>query len=114
VLRAAELDAGLQMGSHQSGAEGQNPLPRPAGHAAFNAAHDTVGLLGRERSLSPDVQLFIHQYPEVLLGRAALNPYIPHPVLIPGFGPTHVQDPAVGLVEPHEAVLVSTTMYSFV
>jgi len=36
VLRAPELAAGLQVGSHQSGAEGQNPLPRPAGHAAFD------------------------------------------------------------------------------
>ena len=33
------------MGSHQSGAEGQNRLPRPAGHAAFEAAQDTVVLL---------------------------------------------------------------------
>ena len=24
------------MGFHQSGAEGQNPLPRPSGHAAFH------------------------------------------------------------------------------
>jgi len=27
VLRAPELDTGLQVGSHPSGAEGQNPLP---------------------------------------------------------------------------------------
>jgi len=45
VLRAPELDAGLQMGSHQSGVEGQNPLPRPAGHAAFDAAQGMVGFL---------------------------------------------------------------------
>jgi len=45
VLQAPELDARLQVGSHQSGTEGQNPLPRPAGHAAFDAAQDTVGLL---------------------------------------------------------------------
>jgi len=36
VLRAPELDAGLQVGSHQSRAEGQNPLPQPAGHAAID------------------------------------------------------------------------------
>jgi len=33
LLRAPELDAGLLGGSHQSGAEGQNPLLHPAGHA---------------------------------------------------------------------------------
>ena len=31
VLRDPELDAGLQVGSHQSRPEGQNPLPQPAG-----------------------------------------------------------------------------------
>jgi len=45
VLRAPELDAGLQVGSQQSGAEGQNPLPRPAGHAASGAAQDMTGLV---------------------------------------------------------------------
>ncbi|KAK4822062.1 hypothetical protein QYF61_008871 [Mycteria americana] len=55
---------------------------------------DMVGLLGCECTLSAHVQLFIHQ--------AALNPFIPKPVLIPGVAPTQVQDPALGLVEPHE------------
>jgi len=47
-------------------------------------------------------QLFIHQYPQVLLGRADLNPFIPQPVLIPGVAPTQMQDLALGLVEPHD------------
>jgi len=72
VLGAPELDTGLQVGSHQSGAEGQNPFPHPAGHAAFDAAQGTVGFLGYERMLAAHVQLFIHQYPQVLLDRAAL------------------------------------------
>jgi len=55
VLRAPELDAGLQVGSHQSRAEGQNPLPRPAAHAASDAAQDAVGLLGCECTLSDHV-----------------------------------------------------------
>jgi len=88
VLRAPELDTGLQVGSHQSGAEGQNPLPRPAGHTAFDAAQDTVGCLGCERTLLAHVQLFNHQYPQVLLGRAALNPFISQSVFPnPGAGP---------------------------
>ncbi|KAK4816374.1 hypothetical protein QYF61_016278 [Mycteria americana] len=102
VLRAPELDAVLQVGSHQSRGEGQNHLPRPAGHASFDAAQDTVGFLGCERTLLARIQPFIHQYPQVLLCRAALNPFIPQPVLIQGVAPAQVQDLALGLVEPPE------------
>ena len=76
MLRALELDAGLQVGYHQSREEGQNPLPRPAGHAAFDAAQDMVGLLGWECTLVAHVQLFIPQYPQVLLCRATLHIHI--------------------------------------
>ncbi|KAK4824675.1 LOW QUALITY PROTEIN: hypothetical protein QYF61_017255 [Mycteria americana] len=100
VLRAPELDAVLQVGSHQSRAEGQNHLPRPAGHASFDAAQDMVGLLGCERTLLAHDQLFVHQYPRVLFHRAALDHIIPQPVLKPRIAPT--QDPALGLVEPHK------------
>jgi len=70
--------------SHQSRTEGQNPLPQPAGHVSLDAAQDLVGLLGCECTLVAHVELFIHQYPQVLLGRAALKPFIPQPVLIAG------------------------------
>jgi len=52
--------------------------------------------------LMAHVQLFIHQYPQVLLSRAALNPFIPQPVLIARVAPTHEQGLALGLVDPHE------------
>jgi len=71
------------MGSHQSRVEGQNPLPQPAGHASFDAAQDTVSLLGCECTLSAHVKLFICQYTQVLLFKAALHPLILQPVLIP-------------------------------
>ncbi|KAK4820500.1 hypothetical protein QYF61_000079, partial [Mycteria americana] len=61
-----------------------------------------VEFLGCECTLSAHVQLFIHQYPQVLLCRAALNSFIPEPILILGVAPTRVQDLALGLVEPHE------------
>jgi len=97
MLRAPELDAGLQTVSHQIGLNGQNHLPRPAGHAVFDAAQDTAGLLVCECTLSAEVQLFIHQYPQVLL-RAALNPFIRQPVSIVGIAPTVVQYPALALL----------------
>ncbi|KAK4806069.1 hypothetical protein QYF61_010278 [Mycteria americana] len=90
VLRAPELDAVLQVGSHQSRVEGQNHLPRPYGHTSFDAAQDMVGLLGCERTLSAHVQLFVHQYPQVLFCRAALDHIIPQPVLKPRIAPTQV------------------------
>jgi len=52
MLEAPELDAGLQAASHQSRAEGQNPLPQPVGHDSFDAVQDTAGLLGCECTLS--------------------------------------------------------------
>ncbi|KAK4828848.1 LOW QUALITY PROTEIN: hypothetical protein QYF61_000905 [Mycteria americana] len=100
VLKTPELDAVLQVGSHQSRVEGQNHLPRPAGHAAFDAAQDTVGLLGCERTLLAHVQLFIHLCPQVLFHRAALDHIIAQCVLKVRIALT--QEPALGLVEPHE------------
>jgi len=52
MLGAAELDTGLQVGSDESGVNGQNPLPWPAGHASLDAAQDTVGFLGCKHSPS--------------------------------------------------------------
>jgi len=52
VLRAPELDAGLLGGSHQSGAEGQNPFPRPTAHAAgdvkWNVIESNIYVAGHE------------------------------------------------------------------
>jgi len=45
VLRAPHLDTVLQVRPHQRRVEGQDHLPRPAGHASSDAAQDTVGFL---------------------------------------------------------------------
>jgi len=46
------------------------------------------------------VLLFMHEYPQLLLSRAVLNPFIPQPVVIAGVALTQMQDPALGVVEP--------------
>ena len=51
MLGAPELDAGLQEESHQHRVEGQNHLPQSAGHTSFDAAQDTVSLLGCKGTL---------------------------------------------------------------
>jgi len=104
VLRAPELDTGLQVGSHQNEAEGQNPLPHPADHAACDAAQDMVGLLGCERTLPAHVELLVNQHPQVLLLRAALNPLILQSVLMLQTALTQgqcTQDLALGPVGLH-------------
>jgi len=56
---------------------GAESPPWPTAHAAGDAAQNTVGLQGCERTLLGHVELFIHQYPQLLLGMAALNPSSP-------------------------------------
>ena len=84
MLRASELDAGLQLRSHQSGVEGQSYLSQPGGHASLDAAQDTVGLLGYKCTLLGHVKLLLNQHPQVLLLRAALNPFSTQPVFVLG------------------------------
>jgi len=45
MLRAPELDAVLQVGSHKSGVKGQNHLPRPAGHTSVDAAQELMNTI---------------------------------------------------------------------
>jgi len=101
MLGAPELDTGLQVGSDESGVKGQNPLPRPAGHAALDAAQGRGGFLGCRCTLPAHVELLVHQCPHVLLLSAALEPLFTQPVLVFGITSTHVQDLALGLVELH-------------
>ncbi|KAJ7396748.1 hypothetical protein BTVI_142156 [Pitangus sulphuratus] len=102
VLGTPELDAVTKVRSHQSGAEEQNHLPWPADHAAFDAALDTIGLLGCKYTLLAHIQPLICQHPQDFFSGAALNPFIPQPVLILGVALTQVQHLAFGLVKPHE------------
>jgi len=88
---------GLQVGSHQSRAEGQNHLPRPAGHTAFDAAQDTVGFLGCEHAFAAHIQPM-----------STSKSFLAGPLSIPSspslywISSTHVQDLTLDLVEPHE------------
>jgi len=79
-------------------AEGLNHRPQCAGHAAFDAAQDTVHLLGCECTLQGHVDLLVNQQPQDLL-RAALNPFSAQPAFVLGIAPTHVQDLACVFVE---------------
>lgn len=51
VLGMSELNTALQVGSHHSRVDRENPLPCPAGSAALDAAKGSVGFLGYEHML---------------------------------------------------------------
>jgi len=68
VSGAPDLDTVLQMELLEGKITSLCLLPPP-----FDAAQDTVGLLGRKHTLLAHVQLFVHWDPQVLLHRAPLN-----------------------------------------
>ena len=51
------------------------------------------------------VELAIHQYSQVLFGRAVLHHYIPQIVLLAEVATTQVQDLVLGFVKTHEVFL---------
>jgi len=88
AVGAPELDTGLPGGSHQS--RGAESPPSHAAHAAGDADQGTVGFLGCERTLMGHVELLINQQPEVLLLKAALDPFSTQLLFVLGIAPTHV------------------------
>jgi len=100
VLGAPGLYAVIQMGPHDGRRE-NNHFPCTAGPPSFDAAQDTVGLLGCKCILLVHVQVFVHQNPQVLLYRAALNEFFSQSLYISEIALTQVKHPALGLVEPH-------------
>ena len=99
LLGAPGLDAVLQRGPQKSQIEGDDHLPLPAGHPLFNAAQNTIGLLGLKHTLLAHFQLLVHQDPQVLLCRAALKEFFSQSIVISGIATTQVQH--LGLVKPH-------------
>lgn len=97
MLEDLELNSVLKIGSHES--KGEESF---LSHASFDLAQDTIGSLVYKRMLLTHTELFIHQYPQVLLQRPALNPLIPQPVFVLGIVLTQMQDLALGPVELHE------------
>ena len=81
--------------------EEDNHLPHPAGHPSFDAAQDTVGLLGYKHTLLAHVQLFLYQDTEVLLCRAVFIMFFSRFVQITEIALAPVQHFALGLAESH-------------
>jgi len=86
---------------HQCQVQGDNHSPAPAGYTVPDTSWDAIGLLGHLGTLLAHVHLTVDQHPKTLFHQAALQPLLPKPVALHGVVVTQVQDPALGLVEPH-------------
>ena len=84
--------------------ERENHFPCPAGHASFDVAQNTVGILGCKHTKLAHKHI-IKQQSQVLLLWAALNPLITQPVFVLGVALTQMQHLALGLVDLHEVHL---------
>lgn len=60
------------------GAEGGITSSQPVGQAAFGATQHVVVFRGCECTSQAHIQFFIHQYPQVLLLKAAFNLLFAH------------------------------------
>lgn len=80
MLGTPELEAVLQMGPHERREEKCSHLPHPAGHAAFDAAQDTVSFLGCKYTVH--VEFLINQHLRVHICKATLNPFSAQPVSV--------------------------------
>jgi len=82
-------------------------FPTPAGHTIPDTSQDAVGFFGHLGTLLAHVQPAVDQYQQVLFHWAAFQPLFPKPVALYGVVVNQVQDPALGLVEPHTTGLGS-------
>ncbi|PKU37700.1 hypothetical protein llap_11996 [Limosa lapponica baueri] len=101
VVRGSELNIIIEVWPHQCWVQGDNHYPSPAGHTISDTNQHAIGLLGHLGTLLARIKLTVDQHPQVLFHRAAFQPLFPKPVALHGVVVTQVQDPALGLVEPH-------------
>jgi len=104
-VRGPKLNTVLQVRLHQCWVQEDDHLPTPAGHTVPNTNQDAVGLLGHLGTPLAHVQPAVSQHPKVLFRRAAFQPLLPKPAALHGVVVTPVEEPALGLVEPHTAGL---------
>ncbi|KAK4813930.1 hypothetical protein QYF61_003000 [Mycteria americana] len=101
VVRGPKLNTVFEVWPHQCRVQGHDHFPTPAGHTISDRSQDAIGLLGHLGTLLAHIQLAVDHHPQVLFHRAAFQPLFPKPVALHGVVVTQVQDPALGLVEPH-------------
>ncbi|KAK4831708.1 hypothetical protein QYF61_018760 [Mycteria americana] len=101
VVGGPKLNTVFEVQPHQCRVQGHNHFPSPAGHAIFDTSQDAIDDLGHLGTLLAHVQPAVNQHTQVLFCLAAFQPLFPKPVALHGAVVTQVQDPTLGLVEPH-------------
>ncbi|KAK4816221.1 hypothetical protein QYF61_013459 [Mycteria americana] len=98
VVRGPKLNAVFEVRPHQCRVQGHDHFPSPAGLTISDTSQDAIGLLGHLGTLLAHIHPSINW---ILFHQAAFQPLLPKPVALHGVVVTQVQDPALGLVEPH-------------
>ncbi|KAK4827772.1 hypothetical protein QYF61_021517 [Mycteria americana] len=101
VVGGPKLNTVFEVRPHQCRVQGDDHFPSPAGHAIFDTSQDAIGFLGHLGTLLAHIQPAVNQHSQVLFHLAAFQPLFPKPVALHGVAVAQVQDPALGLVEPH-------------
>ncbi|KAK4824318.1 LOW QUALITY PROTEIN: hypothetical protein QYF61_013593 [Mycteria americana] len=101
VVGGPKLNTVFEVRPHQCRVQGHDHFPSPAGHAIFDTSQDAIGFLGRLGTLLAHIQAAVNQHSQVLFCLAAFQPLFPKSVALHVVVVTQVQDPALGLVEPH-------------
>ena len=101
VVMGPEWNTVHEVRPHQCRVKGHNHLTAPAGHTNPDTSQDAVGLLVHLGTLLMHFQLAMNHHPKFLFCQATFQPLLPKPVALHGIVVTQVQDPALGLVEPH-------------
>ncbi|KAK4818104.1 hypothetical protein QYF61_005907 [Mycteria americana] len=101
VARGPKPNTVFKVQSDHCQLQGDNHFPSLAGHTISHMSQDAIGLLGHLGTLPAHIQPAVNQRAQVLFHRAAFQPLFPKPVALHGVAVTQVQDPALGLVEPH-------------
>ncbi|KAK4824931.1 hypothetical protein QYF61_021551 [Mycteria americana] len=101
VVRGSKLNTGFEVRPHQCRVQGDDHCPSPAGHTIPDTSQDAIGFLGHLGTLLAHIQAAVNQHAQVLFHQAAFQPLFPKPVALHGVVVTQVQDPTLGLVEPH-------------
>ncbi|KAK4831521.1 hypothetical protein QYF61_018123 [Mycteria americana] len=101
VVGGPTLNTAFEVRPHQCRVQGHDHFPSPAGHTISDTSQHAIGFLGHLGTLLAHIQATVNQHPQVLFRQAAFQPLFPKPVALHGVAVAQVQDPALGLVEPH-------------
>ncbi|KAJ7419506.1 integral membrane protein dgcr2 idd [Pitangus sulphuratus] len=89
------------MQPHQCHIQRNNHFHGPAGHTICDISQVAFGLLGHLGTGLAHVQFAANKHTKVLFCQAAFQPLFPKYVMLYRVIVTELQDPALGLLEPH-------------